>query len=117
MCSSDLRSMAFKGRIVVDSMENECCLSYAAVPIRLYIILGGKIQHIGGVGPTFYELNEVREWIHNWMARYPFERFEANDNSSDHQIGSCSINNKINDTKSVRLCTSHLEMVKIQRQP
>ena len=58
--------MEYQGQIVVDSMENECNISYAAWPIRSCIITNGQIQCTGGMGPTLYKLNEVEDWLKRW---------------------------------------------------
>lgn len=137
--------MEFHGQILVDSMENECTTSYAAFPIRLCVIFNGQVHYIGGFGPTFYEPNEVGEWIKRWKEKTPFKEFEEHESNQDDLSVGNSItasqskntfnkkqknvykNNKNSsrkvrsdyktEDKKVTLCTSHLDMTKIPRQP
>ena len=52
--------------LLVDSTENEANLAYGALPIRLCIILNGRVEFTGGMGPTFYKTQEVRRWLTRW---------------------------------------------------
>ena len=49
--------------VIIDAMSDETNKAYGAVPERLYIILDGKIVYQGGVGPFFYNLNEVEDYL------------------------------------------------------
>ena len=49
--------------ILVDSMSNEAMYQYQAFPERLYIINDGELGYVGGIGPYWYNLDEVREWL------------------------------------------------------
>ena len=49
--------------ILVDSMSNEALYHYQATPDRLYIINDGELGYVGGIGPLWYNLDEVREWL------------------------------------------------------
>jgi len=61
-----LDSVQFECPVMVDNMADTTNKSYAAMPIRLYIIKGQTVEYAGGAGPTFYNLNEVRQWLqHN----------------------------------------------------
>ena len=52
--------------LLVDSTEDEANLAYGALPIRLCIILNGRVEFTGGMGPTFYKIQEVRRWLARW---------------------------------------------------
>lgn len=52
--------------VLVDSTENEANIAYGALPIRLCIILNGRVEFTGGMGPTFYKIQEVRRWLNRW---------------------------------------------------
>ena len=58
-----LDSVQFDCPVVVDSMEDTANKAYAGMPMRLYIIKGRTVEYAGGAGPTFYKLNEVKEWL------------------------------------------------------
>ena len=49
--------------ILVDSMSNEAMYNYKAYPERLKIINDGELGYVGGIGPLWYNLDEVREWL------------------------------------------------------
>lgn len=44
---------------LVDPMENEANISYGGFPERLFIILDGGVVYEGGVGPMYYNLQEL----------------------------------------------------------
>ena len=52
--------------VLVDSTENEANHAYGALPIRLCIILNGRVEFTGGMGPTFYKTQEIRQWLRRW---------------------------------------------------
>lgn len=49
--------------VVVDPMEDEANRKYAALPERLFGIIGGKVGYVGDVGPYGYNIDELEEWI------------------------------------------------------
>lgn len=49
--------------LMVDTIDNEANTSYGAVPQRLYIVLEGKIVYQGGMGPIYYNLEEIKDWL------------------------------------------------------
>jgi len=53
--------------ILVDEMNNNANISYAAIPERLYIILNGMVVYKGGKGPNDYRVSEVVEWLQNHL--------------------------------------------------
>ena len=57
--------------LLVDTMADEASTSFAALPIRLYVIQEGRIMYAGGPGPTSYNLSEVRNCIENWKTAIP----------------------------------------------
>jgi len=49
--------------ILVDQMDDGANLAYAALPERLYVLQDGKITFEGGVGPYFYNIDEVDTFL------------------------------------------------------
>jgi len=49
--------------VVVDPMEDEANRKYAALPERLFGIIGGKVGYVGDVGPYGYDIDEMEGWI------------------------------------------------------
>jgi len=47
--------------ILVDPMDDRANLAYAALPERLYIVQDGNITYEGGIGPFFYNIEEVEK--------------------------------------------------------
>lgn len=61
-----LQSVEFHNcSLMVDNMDDEANKAYAGMPIRLYIIKNQEIEYAGGTGPTFYNPNEVKQWLQN----------------------------------------------------
>ena len=48
-----------KYTLLVDLFDNEAEDSYAPLPERLYIVNNGNVAYIGGMGPMWYDLNEM----------------------------------------------------------
>lgn len=65
-----LDTVAFDCPIVVDNMGDTTNKAYAGMPIRLFILKGRNVEYAGGVGPTFYNLNEVKEWLQSYSTTY-----------------------------------------------
>lgn len=61
-----LKERGIRGELVVDSMSNESCTGYAAMPERLYIVLNGKVVFVGGRGPHDYSVNKAKQWLAAW---------------------------------------------------
>ena len=49
--------------VLVDLMEDEANRKYAAFPERLYGILDGKVGYVGDVGPSGYDIEELKAWL------------------------------------------------------
>jgi len=49
--------------ILVDQMDDQACRAYAALPERLYVMLDGRIVYQGGMGPFYYNIDEVEELL------------------------------------------------------
>lgn len=64
-----LSSCNLQAPVLVDFTDNEANLAYGALPIRLCIILNGRVEFTGGMGPTFYNPEEVRRWLNRWKER------------------------------------------------
>lgn len=60
-----LSSKKLNSPLLVDSMDNNTNKAFAAMPIRLYIIQDDTVQYIGGIGPTFYNIQDVKKWLEN----------------------------------------------------
>ena len=55
--------------ILVDFMEDKANLSYGGHPERLYILLNGKIEYVGDIGPMGYKVPEVNDWLEKFKLR------------------------------------------------
>lgn len=55
--------------ILVDGLEDGASTTYAAFPLRLYVVLNGQITYEGGVDFTGYKLSEVRNWLNAWKGQ------------------------------------------------
>lgn len=55
--------------IVVDTLEDEALVSYAAFPDRLYIVLDDHVAYEGKIGPWGYNLEEIRDWLNAWKGQ------------------------------------------------
>lgn len=47
----------------VDTMDNTANISYGAHPERLFIINKGVVHYEGGIGPFYYNVEEVGQWL------------------------------------------------------
>ena len=59
-------SMKITSPMYVDFMEDTANQVYGAYPERLYVILNGNIEYMGGMGPFGYKIHEVDEWLENY---------------------------------------------------
>ena len=64
-----LVSLGAPARVVVDTIEDQALMSYAAFPDRLYILHDGRVAYEGGIGPWRYDLGELRRWLEAWKER------------------------------------------------
>ena len=55
--------------ILVDFLEDEALLSYAAFPERLFIVLDGRVAYEGGVALPGYKLCDIRSWLNVWKGQ------------------------------------------------
>lgn len=55
--------------ILVDFMDDKANKAYGAYPERLYIIMNNKIVYVGGMGPMDYKVDEVDEWLNNYVKK------------------------------------------------
>lgn len=46
-------------------MKNEASSMYGVNAIRLYVLLNETVVYEGGIGPTYYNVDEVRQAIGN----------------------------------------------------
>ena len=49
--------------IVVDKMEGDANKTYGGLFERLHVVLDGKMFFIGGLGPVYYSVDKVHEWL------------------------------------------------------
>ena len=54
---------------LVDTLEDEALVSYAAFPDRLYIALDGRVAYEGKIGPWGYDVQEIRNWLNAWKGQ------------------------------------------------
>lgn len=55
--------------LAVDGMENEAMRAYSAWPERLYVLRAdGTLAYKGGMGPMWFEPDEVEEWLQETFA-------------------------------------------------
>lgn len=88
-----LDTVAFDCPIVVDNMGDTTNKAYAGMPIRLFILKGRNVEYAGGVGPTFYNLNEVKEWLQSYSTtnqKNTRHRAQVEENVSSHGIPRCN---------------------------
>ena len=56
-----------KYSITVDKFDDEANKAYGGLFERLYIIQDGVVLYEGGVGPWFYNISEVREFLQRYQ--------------------------------------------------
>ena len=56
-----------KYKIAVDKFDDEANKAYGGLFERLYIIQDGVVLYEGGVGPWFYNISEVREFLQRYQ--------------------------------------------------
>jgi len=49
--------------VLVDHMEDEANVKYAAIPERLFAIVNGYVEYAGDVGPYGYDIDQLEEWL------------------------------------------------------
>ena len=49
--------------VYADTMDNKVSKAFAGFPERFFIIQDGEVTHAGGMGPYYYDVNQVREWL------------------------------------------------------
>ena len=55
--------------VVVDNMEDGNCTAYGARPERLFIIDNGKVAYGGGIGPWYYDLDDMEKSLKKLLAK------------------------------------------------
>lgn len=51
--------------LVVDTMRNEANYTFGAIPERLVVIDDDKVKYLGGVGPYYFDVDEMRNYLIN----------------------------------------------------
>ncbi|CAI5697307.1 unnamed protein product [Oreochromis niloticus] len=83
-------------QLVADCMDNNANVAYGVSNERVCIVQQKKIAYLGGKGPFFYNLKDVRQWLEqSYGRRVPFtkrggKRAKARDNSTSILIKSTS---------------------------
>jgi len=54
--------------VYTDLMDNHVNRAFGAMPERLFILLDNKVVYAGGMGPFFYNLDDVKTWLDNFAA-------------------------------------------------
>ena len=49
--------------VYVDTMADDANTLYGGIPERLYILENDTVSYAGGLGPWFYSVDEVEDWI------------------------------------------------------
>lgn len=52
-------------RVLTDSMKNEAGRMFGVNSIRLYVVQNETVLYEGGIGPTYYRLDDVKQVIIN----------------------------------------------------
>ena len=55
--------------VYADNMDNEVNKAFGAMPERLFILLNNEVVYVGGMGPFFYNLDEVKDWLVNFTEK------------------------------------------------
>lgn len=55
--------------VYADLMDNRVNKAFGAMPERLFILLNDEVIYEGGMGPFFYNLDEVKTWLDEYAAR------------------------------------------------
>ena len=55
--------------ILVDYMDDKSNKAYGGYPERLYVLLNGKIEYVGGMGPFGYKVEEINDWLNKYKSR------------------------------------------------
>lgn len=66
--------------VYADFMDNRLNKAFGAMPERLFILLNNEVVYAGGMGPFFYNLDEVKTWLDN---------FKTNSKLGDMKMESC----------------------------
>uniref|UniRef100_A0A673BG39 Iodothyronine deiodinase n=1 Tax=Sphaeramia orbicularis TaxID=375764 RepID=A0A673BG39_9TELE len=57
-------------QLVADCMDNNANVAYGVSNERVCIVQGRKITYLGGKGPFFYSLKDVRQWLERSYSRH-----------------------------------------------
>ena len=72
-----LQSEVPEAAVFADQLDNSAAWAYGAHPERLYVLLDGNVVYQGGMGPFFYDLNELNQWLVDFKTR------EGNNNNNN----------------------------------
>ena len=64
-------------------MDNAVNKAFGAMPERLFILMNNKIVYQGGMGPFFYNLEEVKMWLEDYNDNVNNNNNNNNDNNND----------------------------------
>ena len=54
-------------KILVDEMDNRASIGFGAMPERLAVVFDGKLQWIGGGGPSNYSVDDLENYLSTLM--------------------------------------------------
>ena len=57
------------GHLVMDTMSDDVCKRYGAVPERLCIVLDGTVAYFGERGPFGYKPREIEDWLKDFASK------------------------------------------------
>lgn len=98
-----LQSKIPEAQVYADNFDNSIGWAYGAHPERLYVLLDGKIVYQGGIGPFFYDLNELARWLED----FKMQESSSNTVSNNNNVIVCNNNNNDNNnTNYIRIQNS-----------
>ena len=79
-----------EAQVYADLFDNAASLAYGAHPERLYVLLDDKVAYQGGMGPFFYDLEELTDWLAGFNTS----------NKNNNNIATMNINNNNNNNSN-----------------
>eukprot|EP00795_Rhopilema_esculentum_P001465 gene1465-15895_t len=69
--------------VFVDLMDNAVSKAFGAMPERLFILMNNEVVYQGGMGPFFYNLEEVKMWLEDYNDNVNNNNDNNNDNNNN----------------------------------
>ena len=76
----------FPVNFFIDTMTNQACNAFGALPERLAVILDGKIEFLGGTGPIGYSIPELENYLMKYKGRKLIKMLERMTCLKKHNI-------------------------------